>query len=87
MGKSDYYADGDYNAICDQCGMKYKKSKLRKQWNNLLTCPTCFDYRHPQEFVRGVRDDQSVIEARPDVPPTFTEGAQELPMPPQFPQD
>ena len=82
MGKADYYAPGDHNAICDQCGFKYKMSKLKTQWDSLITCPTCFDYRNPQEFVKGVLDIQQVADNRSDSDPTFTAVALNLPLPP-----
>jgi hypothetical protein len=36
-------------------------------WKNLFVCPGCFEIRHPQDFVTGVEDDQSVPIARSDV--------------------
>jgi hypothetical protein len=36
-------------------------------WKNLFVCPGCFEVRHPQDFVTGVEDDQSVPIARSDV--------------------
>ena len=81
MGKADYYALGQYSFICDQCGFKYKSSKMKKQWDGLQTCPKCWDYRNPQEFVKGVQDPQTVPVSRPDTTPTFTQEAQDLPLP------
>lgn len=72
MGHANFYKDGDWNAICDQCGVKEKASKLKLQWDGLQTCPKCFDKRHPQDFVRGVKDEQQVPFTRPDEDPTFT---------------
>ena len=59
---------GDYNAICDQCGFKYKRfqGNLKLQWNNLLTCPKCYEDRQPQDFVRGLKDRMTVSIPRPD---------------------
>ena len=71
MGKSDYYASGQYNFICDQCGTKNKSKDMRKQWDGLIVCPRCFDKRHPQEFVKGVKDSQTVPISRPDTTATF----------------
>ena len=59
MGKSDYYKSGDWNAECDVCGQKYKASKLKKRWDGLLVCSKDWEPRHPQDFVRGVKDTQS----------------------------
>lgn len=56
MGHADYLKLGDTNAICDTCGFKYKISELSKQWDGLMTCKDCWDYRHPQEYIRGIPD-------------------------------
>lgn len=59
--KPDYTA-GDWKALCDRCGFKFKASQLYKTWDNLRVCKVndCWEPRHPQDFVRGVKDDQSV---------------------------
>jgi hypothetical protein len=51
---------------------------MRTQWDGLRVCKDCFEVRQPQDFVRGVKDEQSVPIARPDSEPTFTEVAQSL---------
>ena len=55
-----YYAKGQHNAICDRCGFEYKSSQLKKEWTNLMVCRDCWEPRHEQDFVKGVKDDQSV---------------------------
>jgi len=64
---------GDYNFICDKCGMKRKASTGKTQWDGLFVCPQCYDIRHPQDFIEGIPDDQSVPIARPDVTPAMGE--------------
>lgn len=81
MGRADYYADGQWNVICDQCGFKCKSKDIKKQWDGLEVCKRCWEPRQPQDFVRGVMDRQQVPFTRPDVDPTFTPGAQALPLP------
>ena len=71
MGKADYFRAGDWNGICQQCGKKFKFSKLKTQWDGLITCPSCFDFRHPQEFVRAKLDDQSVPDSSPEPTDVF----------------
>ncbi len=71
MGRADYLKKGDWNAICDRCGEKYKASKLQLEWDNLFVCKRCFEVRHPQDFVRGIRDDQTVPIARLQGSPKF----------------
>jgi len=71
MGRADYLKLGDWNAICDTCGQKYKGTELKLQWNGFYACDTCFDFRQPQDFVRGVVDDQHTPYSRPDAPASF----------------
>ena len=60
MGKADYLKLGDHNGICQQCGFKYKFSKLKKTWEGIWSCPQCWDPRHPQLNVRAKADKQTV---------------------------
>lgn len=72
MGRYDYYAPGDFNRICDQCGLKRKASDTVETWKGLIVCADgCFETRHPQDFVRGRMDDQRVDQPRPDATPVF----------------
>ncbi len=66
MGRADYWKHGDHNAICDTCGFKFKASELKKTWDNMYVCSKDFEPRHPQDFVRGKKDDQSVPWSRPE---------------------
>lgn len=71
MGKADYYSHGSHNFICDRCGFKYKSFDKRKEWTGLVVCYSCYEPRHPQDFVRGVQDKQSVYDPRPELTDTF----------------
>jgi len=51
--------------ICDRCGFKYPLKELRKEWTGLKVCKNDWDPRHPQDFVRGVPDNQTLSEPRP----------------------
>lgn len=82
MGNIGYYKPGDNNAICDRCGRPFKASQLKKTWDGLWVCRRDWEPRQPQDFVRGVKEDQSVEVSRPDTEPTFVEGAENLPLPP-----
>lgn len=59
------YVSGQWNADCDQCGRMFKSGSLRRQWNGLYTCSQCWEPRHPQDFVRAVKDGS---------PPAFVRG-------------
>lgn len=52
----NYYKPGDWNAICDRCGFKFKASDLRLEWTGLRVCEKDFELRHPQDFLRAKPD-------------------------------
>jgi hypothetical protein len=53
------YKPGDHWAVCDRCGFDFRSSKLRKEWTGAIVCSNCWEPRHPQDFIRAVKDDQS----------------------------
>lgn len=61
------YIPGNHWKICDQCGFKKRNSQTRKMWDGKVVCAdTCWEPRHPQDYmVKGVKDNQSVKDARP----------------------
>jgi len=62
----DYVKIGDWNALCDVCGFKYKASKLRKRWDGLYVCEEDFEPRHPADFFRVRPEDTTVPWVRLD---------------------
>ena len=83
MSHIGYYKDGDNNATCDRCGKPFKASRLKKTWDGLYVCERDWEPRHPQDYVRGTRDDQHVELDRDDwLIDVFTTEAAALPMPP-----
>jgi len=79
MGRADYYLSGGWNLICDECGKKRKQKDIKMTWDGRRVCKDrCWEYRHPQDFVKGVMDWQQVPFSRPDTPPEFTVEAQAL---------
>ena len=52
--------------ICQRCGLEYPRNALRREWTGLLVCPDDYDRRHPQDFVRGVPDQQAVRDPAPE---------------------
>lgn len=65
MGRTDYFAPGQWNFECDQCGFTWKSDDGRLEWDNLRTCPRCLDPRHPQELVRPIVDPKPIPWSRP----------------------
>lgn len=65
---NSYYKPGDWNVRCDLCKRKRKASECRLNWKNLFVCKdTCYDPRHPQDYVKGIPDNQTVAFSRPAV--------------------
>ena len=62
------YVKGDWNLICMRSGFKIKASKSVREWNNLRVAEKYSEERHPQDFVRGVIDHQTVPFANPEGP-------------------
>lgn len=65
------YKHGQWLANCDRCGMTYHNTQMRSEWNGLMVCSGpgtnhCWEPRHPQEFVKGRADRQTVPWTRPD---------------------
>lgn len=71
MGQADFLRVGDYNAICDVCGRKFKFSRLRQKWDNTWACEQDWEPRQPQDYLRGIPDNMSVPLSRPDPPNLF----------------
>ena len=66
MGIADRYADGEWNFYCDLCGRKAKSSTAMKTWDNHYVCRHHKEVRNPQDFLRGVKEHQSVPWTRPE---------------------
>lgn len=68
------YATGKYAiGLCDVCGFQYDKGELKATFvrgrpTGILSCPTCWDEDHPQNFVgmQKIDDAQAIREPRPD---------------------
>ena len=78
-GKSRYnehtgqdYIAGDHWVECQRCGLDVRESNTRREWSGGIVCGGCFDYRQPQDFVRGRVDDTSAKGlVRPESTDTF----------------
>lgn len=68
------FDSGDWIAICDVCGRKFKALTLTKRWDGLMVCKADFEIRQPQDFVRGVADVQAPPWARPEAQNTYVAG-------------
>jgi hypothetical protein len=68
------YVQGAWKAVCDRCGSEVLNTALRREWNGLRTCPDCWEPRHPQDYLRGRKDNQAPPWTRPE-PPDVETGA------------
>lgn len=57
---------GDWNAICDVCGFKFKALDLKRRWDGYYVCEEDWERRHPADFFRAPKDDQSISWTRVD---------------------
>ncbi len=74
MGSADYFLDGAWNFRCQECGMKLKSTEARRRWDNFIVGPECYEIRNPQDFVRGIPDNQSVPWSTGDPAPIWIDG-------------
>lgn len=71
-GQADYLALGDWNAVCWECGRKFKASQLVKHWQGYWVCHEHWEPRHPQDFVRPLPDVQTPPWTQPSPAAVFT---------------
>ena len=64
--QGDYYKPGDWNAICDICGFRFKASELAKNWKNEYVCKADWEPRHPQTYIRVPTENIAVPWSRPE---------------------
>jgi len=56
---------GNWNALCDSCGRKFKALDLKKRWDGLMVCAEDYETRHESDFLRVQRERISVPFSRP----------------------
>lgn len=66
-GPADQLQLGTWNIACSMCGRKLKASEAVRNWQGMWRCPRHNEARHPQDFVRGVQDVQTVPFAQPQL--------------------
>lgn len=70
---ANYYKHGDYNAICDVCGFKFKGSQMKKRWDGALVCREDWEPRHPSDlFNPDLNESPGVDDPRPEPADQFT---------------
>lgn len=43
---------GQWNSVCDKCGLEFKSSELIKDWQGLMVDAKCYEQRHPQDLIK-----------------------------------
>lgn len=66
LNQNPGYKSGEWYAKCDICDRQFYASKLRKQWDGLMACPSDFTLRNPQDFIRPVIETSIPTFVRPD---------------------
>ncbi len=61
------YRPGDPWYVCDRTGLDFRQSDMRKQWDGIWVNKWDWEPRHPQDFVKGIKDHQAVYEPRPTI--------------------
>jgi hypothetical protein len=56
---------GNWNALCDSCGRKFKALDLQKRWDGLMVCKEDYELRHPSDFLRVQKEKITVDFSRP----------------------
>ena len=70
--KKNHYIPHEWNVVCDVCSKKIKASEAKQRWDGLIVCPSDFEHRHEQDYVRARTDKITVPFTRPIPPLTFT---------------
>lgn len=70
MSYNETWISGEWAAICDRCGFKFKSSELRRQWNGRMVCKDDFDLQHPQELLRTTPEKVDVPFTAPETTDT-----------------
>lgn len=59
--KSPGFEVNNHWNICDLCGCAIRNNESRKTWDGKVVCPDDWDYRHPQDFVRGRQENTAPV--------------------------
>lgn len=71
MGTERFYKPGSFYRICDRTGFATRAERTQSEWQGLIVSDRVWEARQPQDFVKGVQDNQTVPYARPRQPNTY----------------
>ncbi len=66
-----YFKPGSHNVLCDRTGFVIKSTDVIKEWNGKVVRRASYEDRHPQDFIRGIKERPGVRNARPEPALTF----------------
>ncbi len=61
----NHLQSGNFNALCDVCGFKFKGLDLKRRWDGLMVCADDYETRHAQDFLRVQKERIAVPFSRP----------------------
>jgi hypothetical protein len=47
--------------VCDICGFDFRVDQVQEDWQGLVVCKYDYEPRHPQDLIRGVKDNTSPV--------------------------
>lgn len=53
MSYKPSYEAGKWKVLCDRCGFTYKSDELKQEWTGLMVCDSCWEARHPVDFIKA----------------------------------
>jgi len=56
-----YYKKGSWNVYCQVCAKKQKSDRIRRRWDGLYVCPEDWEPRHPQDFLRAIKETSNML--------------------------
>lgn len=76
--RKSYWKPGDWNALCERCGLKRKSSELQETWDNLWVCkpaikPGCWELRHPLLLQHPLPAEQPIPWSNPEPTDQFVD--------------
>lgn len=71
MSYDPSYKSGDWVAICDTCGCKFKASELRKRWDGVMVCSQDWEIRHPLDLIKTPQPIPPLPWTRPEATDQF----------------
>lgn len=73
MGRKLHFKMGSFYRTDDRSGFPQRAENTRQEWTGLIVDTKLWEPRNTQDFVKGVKDDQSVPKPRP-LPPNIFDG-------------